>query len=721
MDIVQYLRQNVASQKGIGEKYAAALQKYFARGKVDGDAGAILADLLMHLPYDYDDRKHLSKLSNAKSGYHNLAVKVLQHIPPPTARSQYASRSKAIYRVQCEADGGSLMLTFFKAEAKYLLNMLPVNESILIAGHLQLYDGMWQITHPEIIGKASEAAELLKGFEPIYPATEGISSKMFARLIKQILSNLPETDEWLLSSSLQKNQWIDFTDALKIIHQPENLSDVACAKSRLAYDEGLAQQLSLRLIRMQQQKVAGKRIALLDNPMVQQAISNLPFQLTEGQLNVLSDINADMMSGNRMLRLLQGDVGSGKTIIAAIAMLAAIHSGKQAAIMAPTEILARQHYDSISELLKLKAIEAIDGFPIIFLAGSLNASARSNAYQQIKTAPTALIIGTHALFQDAVEFNNLGLAIIDEQHRFGVAQRLALSEKNKDCAPHLLLMTATPIPRSLAMANYGDMDISLLKQKPAGRQIIDTRTIALSRINEVIDGVVRALEVGEKLYWICPLVEELEEATLQSSPQMAALKAAEQRFAFLQKMFGVQVGMIHGRMNMNERETVMQAFYRSEIRLLVATTVVEVGVNVPDATIMIIENAERFGLAQLHQLRGRVGRSNKQSRCLLLYDDKCSESARTRLKTMRDTNDGFVIAEADWSLRGSGDLLGLRQTGAPDFTFLNLDENADLLKAANQEAQIQLEKYNGNITNTPLANLLKIFGYDKSYRFLLSG
>lgn len=715
---MSYLRQSISTQKGVGEKYAAALQKYFARGKVDSNAPALISDLLFHLPYDYVDRKSLSHLQTAKAGYHNLCVKILQHIPP---HSPHKNRGKSVYRIQCEADGGSLLLVFFNNDTKYLQNILPLNAEILIAGHLQLYDGMWQMNHPEVIGKASEAAKLLKGFEPIYPATEGISSKMFARLIKQILHNLPNCDEWLLPSTLQHNEWVDFVSALKILHQPENLSDVKAAKARLAYDEALAQQLSLRLLRASEQKYEGCKIALLSNPQVMQAISGLPFELTAGQMQILEDVDTDMMSGQRMLRLLQGDVGAGKTIIAALSMLAAIRAGYQAAIMAPTEILARQHYESIISLLKLQGIEALDGFEIIFLAGSLNASTRANAYQQIKTNPNAMIIGTHALFQEAVEFANLGLIIIDEQHRFGVAQRLALSEKGKNFAPHLLLMTATPIPRSLAMTNYGDLDISLLKQKPAGRQVIDTRTIPISRMNDVIEGVKRALEGGEKLYWICPLVEELEEATLQSTPKMAALKAAEQRFKMLQDLFGDSVGMMHGRMNMVQREAVMQKFLQSEIRLLVATTVVEVGVNVPDATIMIIENSERFGLATLHQLRGRVGRSDKQSRCLLLYDDKCSESARTRLKTMRDTNDGFVIAEVDWSLRGSGDLLGLKQTGAPDFTFLDIDENIDLLKAANQEAMLLLQKHNHTINQTPLVTLLKIFNYDNNYRLISSG
>jgi ATP-dependent DNA helicase RecG len=499
------------------------------------------------------------------------------------------------------------------------------------------------------------------------------------------------------------------------------MQDVQRAKRRLSYDEALAQQLALHVLRAQQQKQAGVPVPLLSTPQMQEAIRRLPFSLTEGQMQVLQEMHQDMSGNVRMLRLLQGDVGAGKTVIAALAMVAACSAGYQAVLMAPTEILARQHVQAIESLLGLSDI------PLIFLAGSLTAKQRADAYQRIKTHPQAMIIGTHALFQEAVEFANLALVIIDEQHRFGVAQRLALSDKGggeaRAFAPHLLLMTATPIPRSLAMAHYSDLDLSQLMQKPAGRQAIDTRALALSRLPEVMAGVQRAVAAGEKLYWICPLVEESELAVVQAMPQLASLQAAETRFHALQVLFGERVGLIHGRMAMAQREEVMQAFLRGDVRILVATTVVEVGVNVPDATIMIIENAERFGLAQLHQLRGRVGRSDKASRCILLYDEKCSVVAKERLKVMRATNDGFVIAEKDWELRGSGDVLGTKQTGTPEFTFLQLEEEGDLLEAARQEAEIHLQR--DPTLSTPhgaaLRELMQCFGAHEAVRFLHSG
>ncbi len=772
MEINNYLKQNIAMQKGIGEKYQAILQKYFSPNRLnnkDAVGYATFAQLLFHLPYDYIDRRTITPLSEAKAGYNNLRLKVLQHLPAPYKKTAYQSKIQASprtpprtpHRVQCEDATGSVLLVFFKAEPRYLLHQLPEGEEIMVGGHLQRYDGMWQMNHPDIIGKANNMADLCN-FEAIYPATEGISSKMFGRWAREILKNLPEAPEWQLSSTISHHGWTSFNQAITTLHNPKDLDDLIKAKQRLAYDEALAQQLSLRSLRTTQQKLSAPKMQMLDNVAVQQAIASLPFTLTEGQMQVLQDINTDISSDVRMLRLLQGDVGAGKTIIAALAMLAAVQCGYQAAIMAPTEILARQHFHAITELLRLQGIAEIDGFEMIFLAGSLNPRQRSIAYEQIKNCPKAMIIGTHALFQEKVEFANLGLAIIDEQHRFGVAQRLSLSEKGgggkgvgekrggeneqrQAFAPHLLLMTATPIPRSLAMAHFGDMDISLLKQKPAGRQAIDTRLVGLKRLNEVLVGLIRAVESGEKIYWICPLVEDASDETLQVAPQLAALQAAQSRFDALQVWFAGHhhhnnnhniVGLMHGRMAMAEREAVMQAFLSGELRILVATTVVEVGVNIPDATIMIIENAERFGLATLHQLRGRVGRSDKPSRCVLLYDENCTKIAQERLKTMRQTNDGFVIAEADWQLRGAGDLLGTKQTGAPVFKFLQLESQGDLLKAARMEAEIHFNKHShdagddfgngsfggGNIRlNEHLQSLMQIFGYDSTTRFLQSG
>jgi ATP-dependent DNA helicase RecG len=718
MTLHTFLSRRLALHKGIGEKYAALLNNYFIRH--GGQEGAVVRDLLFHVPYDYVDKRDIIPLAQAKEGFAVLKLRVVQHLPPQNGRHPHAPRTKRPYRVQCDDGAQSMMLIFFKSHGEYLQKMLPVGQEVVLCGQLQRYDGMWQMTHPDVMGNAEDATSLCR-FEAIYPATEGISSKMLGRWIAGLLEALPTPPEWLLPSTRQDYGWVDFATSLKHVHQPQDMQDVIRAKQRLSYDEALAQQLSLHALRLQQQKQAGIPIPLLTTPQMQEAIARLPFTLTEGQAQVLQEMQCDMAGNTRMLRLLQGDVGAGKTVIAALAMLAAAQAGYQAVLMAPTEILARQHVQAIESLLGIGEI------PLIFLAGSLTPKQREEAYSRIKSHPQAMIIGTHAVFQDAVQFANLALVIIDEQHRFGVAQRLALSDKGggeaRAFAPHLLLMTATPIPRSLAMAHYGDMDLSQLMQKPAGRQAIDTRTIALPRLPEVMAGVQRAVNAGEKLYWICPLVEESELTVVQSMPQLASLQAAESRFHALQVLFGDKVGLVHGRMAMTEREAVMRAFLQGDVRVLVATTVVEVGVNIPDATIMIIENAERFGLAQLHQLRGRVGRGDKPSRCILLYDEKCSNVAKERLKVMRATNDGFVIAETDWQLRGSGDILGTKQTGTPEFTFLQLESHGDLLEAARQEAEIHLQR--DPTLSTPqgvaLRELMQCFGAGEAVRFLQSG
>lgn len=704
MELIHTLTRPVTALKGIGEHQGKRLNAYMAKQKKQ-IGSAEIRNLLFHLPYDYIDRRHITTLADAKEGIQTVQLRTLKHLPAP----RQPRGRPAPYRVQCEDDTGSILLVFFRGDTRYLTAQLPLDQEVIVSGELQRYDGMWQMTHPDIIVPPERMKEACR-LDAIYPATEGISSKMFSRWIDSALNICPQPEEWQLASTLQHHSWPDFKTALHTIHRPDDLNDITTAKARLAYDEALAHQLALQLLRQQQKRVAGIPIHCMDNPAIQDTITKLPFTLTDGQTQVMHDISTDMTSGERMIRLLQGDVGAGKTVVAILAMLATVKAGYQAGIMAPTEILARQHLHSLDKLLGMSDI------PVIFLAGSLTPKQREEAREHIRTTPAALIVGTHALFQEGVEFASLALAVIDEQHRFGVEQRMALSDKGLH--PHLLLMTATPIPRSLSMAQYGDLDVSVLAQKPASRQPIDTRVLPLGKLDALVEGMQRAIKDGEKVYWVCPLVEE----STNDNPDMQ-WQAAKARYAYLQVLFPNQVGMVHGKMKMAEREPVMQGFANGELRILVATTVVEVGVDVPDATIMVIENAERFGLAQLHQLRGRVGRGSKQSRCILLYAEKCSVTARKRLKTMRDTEDGFVISEADLRLRGSGEILGTRQTGLPDYTFLDLQQDAKLLASARKDAALALEQdaQLNSPRGTALRGLLALFNLKDATRFLRSG
>jgi ATP-dependent DNA helicase RecG len=714
MDWLSYMMQPVTVLHGVGEKLAEKLNAYMARQKKIPAYRATVQDMLFHAPYDYVDRRSITPLVQASEGLNTLRITVLKHFAPPPQRY---GRHPVPYRVQCEDDTGSLMLVFFKAEKTYLEKQLPIGQQVVISGHLQRYDGMWQMNHPDVMVSPEKAQEVCR-LQGIYPATDGVPSRILARIAATACTNLPESGEWLRDSTVQHHRWPSHTQSIRSLHQPDALEKVALAKARLAYDEALAHQLALRVLRQQEQKQGGVVLSLRTEAM-QRTMQQLPFALTEGQEKLLQEIEADISSGARMLRLLQGDVGAGKTVIAALTMLAAANAGYQAVLMAPTEILARQHLHAMDALLGLNAA------PVIFLAGSLTLRQREEAREKLRTHPAALVIGTHALFQQGVEFANLALVVIDEQHRFGVNQRIALSDKGlKDAgkAPHVLLMTATPIPRSLAMAWYGDLDVSLLTQKPANRLPIETLAMGLGKLEALCAGIARALMQGEKIYWICPLVEEIE-VSAATSPLLASLQAAESRAQALNILFPNKVGLIHGRMSMAEREPVMQAFVRGDIHILVATTVVEVGVDVPDATVMVIENAERFGLAQLHQLRGRVGRGAKPSRCILLYQERCSQTAKERLKIMRHTTDGFVIAEADLKLRGSGELLGTRQTGVPEYRFIQLEQHADMLAAAKQEATLALN--DDPLLETErgqrLQQLLALFQLDDAVRYLRSG
>ncbi|MCF6322456.1 MAG: ATP-dependent DNA helicase RecG, partial [Rhizobiaceae bacterium] len=526
--------------------------------------------------------------------------------------------------------------------------------------------------------------------------------------IRTAMQTLPTLPEWGNSSLIAREKWQDFNSALGALHHPSDMSDLdphSPARRRLAYDEYLSGQLALALLRMRLKKLGGQ--ARKPTGILSDAIRKaIPFSLTTSQQESFEEILEDLQKPTRMLRLLQGDVGSGKTIVALLAMASVVEDGAQAAIMAPTEILARQHFKSIGEICDKAGIQ------VEILTGREKGGTRKAIYERLKSGETQILIGTHALFQSEVEFSNLGLAVIDEQHRFGVHQRLMLGDKGT--ATDILVMTATPIPRTLVMTAYGDMDVSRLTEKPAGRQPVKTSAMALDRLDELVNHIEDALKKGRKIFWLCPLVEENDELNLTS---------ATERFNALSKRFGTRVGLVHGRMNSVEKDEAMEAFRNGNIRLLVATTVIEVGVDVPDATIMVIEHAERFGLAQLHQLRGRVGRGDEASNCILLYKAPLGEIAKARINIMRESEDGFRIAEEDLRLRGEGELLGIRQSGMPGFALASSEFHSDILAMAHDDARLIIEtdpELKGERSEA-LRILLYLFGQDQAVRLLRSG
>ena len=679
---------------GIGPRLAKLVEKV---------AGPKVVDLLWHLPSGLIDRRFTPKVGDAPPGkIATLTVEVLAHAPPPPRNSRVP------HKVTCGDATGKITLVFFHGDRDYLERTLPVGETRMISGKVEVFDGKRQMTHPDHIVPVDQAHQVLR-VEPIFPLTEGLSPKILDKAIAAALSKAPDLLEWQDAAYRARAKWPTWHEALRSAHSPQAETDLALltpARARLAYDELLSNQLALALMRLKRRKARGRSYAG-DGSLRKKVEAALPYKLTGAQVRTLSEIDTDMRSEDRMLRLLQGDVGSGKTVVALMAMLAAVESGAQAALMAPTEILAQQHADT------LQPLAAAAGVQIALLSGRVKGAARAALLDAVKSGTAQIAIGTHALFQKEVEFADLGLAVIDEQHRFGVHQRLDLAEKGR--GTDVLVMTATPIPRTLALTAYGDMDVSRLDEKPPGRKPIDTRLVSLDRLDETIDAVRRAVAKGAKVYWVCPLVEESE--TLD-------LAAAEERFRVLHQVLDDKVALIHGKLKPAAKDAAMEAFQTpGGPQVLVATTVIEVGVDVPDATIMIVEHAERFGLAQLHQLRGRVGRGGREGTCLLLYAPPLTETAKARLTIMRDTEDGFLIAEEDLRLRGSGEVLGTRQSGLPIFRIADITVHGELLAAARDDAKLILNK-DADLESErgqALRTLLYLFEQDDAIRTLRSG
>ncbi len=662
-----------------------------------------LIDLLFHMPSGSIDRRARPKLRDVVPGtLVTVAVTVRDHRPPPP------NRPRAPYRVYTDDDSlADLTLVFFSARRDYLEKLLPEGELRYVSGTAELYDGNLQMVHPDrVVDEAGFAR--LPLVEPVYPLTEGLALGNVRRAVDQALEKLPDLPEWQDQAWVSRERLPSFSDALHALHRPNEPADVlpeSRAYTRLAYDELLAGQIALALLRGHMREQGGRGTAS-EGVTAAAILKALPYSLTQSQRQAVDDIVLDLARPQRMLRLLQGDVGSGKTVVALLAAATVVEAGKQAALMAPTEILARQHHHTIKPLADAAGLRAA------ILTGRERGKEREDILRRLAAGEVDLLVGTHALFQDDVVFNDLALAIIDEQHRFGVHQRLALAQKGH--AVDMLILTATPIPRTLVLTYFGDMDISELREKPAGRQPIDTRTIPLDRMEEVEAAVGRALDEGRQIYWVCPLVAESENSDLA---------AADARFKELQKRFGSVVGLVHGQMKGADKDAAMARFSSGETRLLVATTVIEVGVDVPEATVMVIEHAERFGLAQLHQLRGRIGRGSGKSTCLLLYQTPLGDTAKARLAILRETEDGFRIAEEDLRLRGEGDLLGTRQSGMPGFRIARLEFHGKYLGAARDDAALVMNR-DPTLTSErgkALRHLLYLFEKDDAIRLIQAG
>lgn len=622
-------------------------------------------DLLFSLPYSLVDRRRRETIRG-------LELPTTATVEITVGRHRPARNKGGAYRIDVTDQETEFQLVFFHGRSRYLTAQLPEGSRRVVSGKLELFDGMAQMVHPDHMLPLEEAGDI-PDFEPVYHLTHGITQKTMFKAVQSALQRVPELTEWVDASYKTKRGWADWHEAIATAHAPGQLSDLepeAPARARLAYDELFAHQLTLAIARSVEREQPG-RSSVATGKLQSKVLSALPYKPTGAQGRAIEEITADMASGRRMNRLLQGDVGAGKTLVAFMALLVAVEAGGQGVMMAPTEILARQHLEG------LKPLADDAGVVLEILTGRDKGKDRRAKTEALQRGDIHILVGTHAVFQQDVVFDDLRLVIVDEQHRFGVRQRMELAEKGKRA--DVLVMTATPIPRSLALTQYGDMEVSILDEKPPGRKPIKTAILSTERMSEVVDHLRRAIAEGRQCYWVCPLVEESE---------VMDLTAADERFKHLRAVLGDDVvGLVHGQMPPAEKDAAMAAFQEGRTRVLVATTVIEVGVNVPNASIMVIERAEIFGLAQLHQLRGRVGRGTAQSTCLLMYQPPLTEGGRRRLEVLRESEDGFVIAETDLQMRGAGDVIGTAQSGLPRFRIADLERQADLMAIAQSDTR----------------------------------
>ncbi len=684
-DLLNPLFAEVDSLDGIGPKLKKPLDKLGLTR---------LRDLAYHLPDRFVTRRSVSNLDDAGEG-EQIVIALT-----PTEHRSPRNPGRGPYRVLAQDEVGNICaLTYFGRASYMAKKQLPVGEKRWIAGKLDRFGDMLQIVHPDHVAKDSAAlsASLI---EPIYPLAEGLTQPRVAGLVEQAVAMAPEMPEWIEPGVLETQKWPAWRDALVLAHKGEHAS----ARDRLAYDELFANALALMLVRAANRAKKGQ--SLQGDGHLRDKLE-LPFALTGAQQRSIHEITGDLAQEAPMLRLLQGDVGSGKTVVALESMLCAVEAGAQAALLAPTEILARQHFETLQKMAKTTGVE------IALFTGRDKGKAREGILMGLIDGSIQIVVGTHAIFQDTVSYKNLGLVVIDEQHRFGVGQRLMLSQKGKQ-TPHTLSMTATPIPRTLTLAQYGEMDVSRLDEMPPGRQPIDTRVISTARIDDVVGAIERHFATGQQAYWVCPMVRENETDDIA---------AAEARYAALKERFGDDVVLVHGQLTSELKDAGMARFAAGDAKLLVATTVIEVGVDVPNATLMVIEQAERFGLAQLHQLRGRVGRGSEKSTCLLLRGDALSETGRARLSLMRESQDGFYLAEEDLRLRGGGELLGTRQSGDSPFNIASLEQITRLLPMANDDAKLLVDRDGGLSSERGQAarNLLYLLERDWGVSLLRGG
>jgi ATP-dependent DNA helicase RecG len=655
-EVLNPLFAEVEVLKGVGPQVAKQLKRLHITR---------IVDLLYHLPTGAIERVQARSASASLLG----RTVIIELTPFETRESRSGRGPMRIFA--SDADGNAISLIYFNNPG-WAKKQLPLGEKRIISGKLEAYGDEWQIIHPDVAEPGKGAAPALR--EPVYPLTEGMTNRRLGELAREAIERAPELGEWIEPSLVSREAWRGWRSSLAEAHsEPAN----AGARRRLAYDEIFANQLALLLLRQSQKR--RRTVSLAGTGELARKL-DLPYQLTEAQRRVIREIRGDLAQLTPMLRLLQGDVGSGKTLVAVFAMLTAVESGAQAALLAPTEILARQHHATL-----LGQLDSL-GVRVAILTGREKGRARDSVLMGLADGSIDILVGTHAIFQEKVAYKNLGLAVIDEQHRFGVSQRLLLSSK-ADRPPHLLVMTATPIPRTLTLTEYGEMDVSRIDEMPPGRTPVETRVISDEKLPEIVNALGRHISARAQAYWVCPLVEESEKSDAA---------AAEERARVLKQRFGdAHVGLVHGRMKGPEKDAIMARFASGELAVLVATTVIEVGVDVPNATLMVVEGAERFGLAQLHQLRGRVGRGDGKSTCILVRGQNLTETGRARLALMRETNDGFRIAEEDLRLRGPGEILGTRQSGEAAFRAATPEDVEDLAQVAQSDAQLLLERDGG--------------------------
>ncbi len=681
--ILYKLFSNIISLKGIGPKNAKVIERL---------CGKYVIDLLFHKPSTYIDRRNSPKIIDLEEGkIATIIVTIDSHSPSFNKRMPY--------RINCTDDTGAISIVYFNLRGPYLKKIFPIGRQKVISGKFEKFNENFQITHPQHVVDL-ENLDNVKKIECIYPLTAGLTSKTIQKSINSALINLDPLPEWIPDDKIKGNNWPNWNEAIKKIHNPVNTSDSVNSLflERLVFDELLAQQLTIRLIKNKISHTQGVPIKR-NNKLIKRLEENLDFSLTNDQLKTIDEISRDQSKPNKMLRLLQGDVGSGKTIVALFAMMQCLENEKRSILMAPTEILAEQHFNTIA-----KIIDSMD----------LTCSLITSSTKESHNFKADILIGTHALFQEKVSFDNIGLVVIDEQHKFGVHQRILLNEKaGNDC--DILLMTATPIPRTLELAAYGDTDISKIMEKPKNRKEINTKSLNVTKVEDLKESLNKIISKGEKIYWVCPLVDESEKLQLQS---------VNERLKDLRSYYSdYSVEIVHGQMQQEDKNSVMQKFKSGKVNILVATSVIEVGIDDPDATVIIIENAERFGLSQLHQLRGRVGRGEKTSTCILLFNGPLTENAKRRIKIMKETNDGFKIAEEDLDIRGAGEILGSKQSGVPNFKLSNLDKHKHLLEEA-RETAIKIIQDDPEL-KSPLGKaqrvLLHLFRNDVAIDYLKTG